>query len=66
MHLLDGLSAQDNVLLPLLFDHRRAPPLAIERALALLDGLGVIDPQRRAAVMSRGERQHIAILLLRL
>ena len=61
MHLLDGLSALDNVLLPLLFDHIRAPAALRDRALALLDGLGVVAPQRRAAVMSRGERQRVAL-----
>lgn len=61
MHLLDGLSALDNVLLPLLFDHVRAPAALHDRALALLDGLGVAAPGRRAAVMSRGERQRVAL-----
>lgn len=61
MHLLDGLSAMDNVLLPLLFDHARAPAALRDRAAALLDGLGVAAPGRRAAVMSRGERQRVAL-----
>jgi len=61
MHLLDGLSALDNVLLPLLFDHVRAPAPLRDRAVSLLDGLGVGPPGRRAAVMSRGERQRVAL-----
>lgn len=61
MHLLDGLSAIDNVLLPLLFDHARAPAALRNRAADLLDGLGVAAPHRRAAVMSRGERQRVAL-----
>lgn len=61
MHLLDGLSARDNVLLPTLFDHRRPPAALQERAGALLDSLSIADPRRRAAVMSRGERQRVAL-----
>ena len=61
MHLLDGLSARDNVLLPALFDHRRPPPALQERAGTLLDRLGIGDGARQAAVMSRGERQRVAL-----
>ena len=61
MHLLDGLSARDNVLLPTLFDHRRPPQALQDRAGALLDSLGITDGTRRAAVMSRGERQRVAL-----
>ncbi len=61
MHLLPGLSALDNVLLPLHFDHARVPSALRARALALLDGLGVAAPTRRAAVLSRGERQRVAL-----
>lgn len=61
MHLLDGLSALDNVLLPLLFDHVRPPAPLRDRAAALLDRLGVEAPGRRASVMSRGERQRVAL-----
>ena len=61
MHLLDGLSALDNVLLPTLFDHVRAPAPLRMRAAALLDGLGVAAVNRRAAVMSRGECQRVAL-----
>ena len=61
MHLLGGLSALDNVLLPLLFDRFRPPAPLRDRAAALLDRLGVEAPGRRAAVMSRGERQRVAL-----
>ena len=61
MHLLAGLSALDNVLLPVLFDHVRVPAPLRDRAAALLAGLGVPDPARLAAVMSRGERQRVAL-----
>ncbi len=61
MHLLPGLSAVDNVLLPVLFDHARVPAALRARAAALLDGLGIAAPGRRAAVLSRGERQRVAL-----
>ena len=61
MHLLDGLSALDNVLLPLLFDHVRAPAALRDRAAELLDRLGVAALDRRVTVMSRGERQRVAL-----
>ena len=61
MHLLDGLSARDNVLLPTLFDHRRPPAALEERAGVLLHTLGIPDGSRRAVVMSRGERQRVAL-----
>lgn len=61
MHLLTELSALDNVLLPVCFDHARVPAAMRERGLALLNRLGVTTPHRRASVMSRGERQRVAI-----
>ncbi len=61
MHLLDGLSALDNVLLPTLFDHARVPTPLRAHAAALLDMLGVKAWDRRVAAMSRGERQRIAL-----
>ncbi len=61
MHLLPGLSALDNVLLPVSFDHARIPPALRARARTLLDGLGIADSARRAAVLSRGERQRVAL-----
>ena len=61
IHLLDALSALDNVLLPVTFDHACIPAPLRARAHALLDRLGVTAPHRRAAVMSRGERQRTAL-----
>ena len=61
MHLLPGLTALDNVLLPALFDHASVSPALRARGLELLDGLGVSAPSRRAAVLSRGERQRVAL-----
>ncbi len=61
MHLLDGLSALDNVLLPLAFDQMRLPHGARSAARALLVRLGIGAPERRTTVMSRGERQRVAI-----
>ncbi len=61
MHLLEGLSALDNVTLPLLFDHPRVPDAARRRAAALLDRLGVPARSGPASSLSRGERQRVAI-----
>ncbi len=61
MHLLLGLSALDNVLLPALFDQPRATPAQRTRAAALLDTLGITAGRRDVAVMSRGERQRVAL-----
>ena len=61
MHLLLGLSALDNVLLPALFDQPRATPAQRTRAAALLDTLGIAAGRRDVAVMSRGERQRVAL-----
>ncbi len=61
MHLLPELSALENVLLPLRFDHARIPAAMRDQAVGLLSRLGIAPPDRRAAVMSRGERQRVAI-----
>jgi len=61
MHLLLGLSALDNVLLPALFDQPRATPAQRTRAATLLDTLGIAAGRRDVAVMSRGERQRVAL-----
>jgi putative ABC transport system ATP-binding protein len=60
-HLIPELSARDNVLLPLWFGGWRAGADMIGRATALLTQVGLPDPQRRAAVLSRGEQQRVAI-----
>jgi len=61
MHLLSGLAAIDNVLLPVLFGQLRPTPDQRRRGLELLDSLGVAHPTRDVAVMSRGERQRVAL-----
>lgn len=60
-HLVEGLSALDNVLLPISFSGWRVPPALRERARALLDRVGLNTPQRRAELLSRGERQRVAV-----
>lgn len=59
-HLVDGMGAMDNVMLPLRFE--RLAPSAAEReeAARLADRLG-IRPAPDVAAMSRGERQRVAL-----
>lgn len=54
--LMEALDAAQNVLLPLRLAGRPAP---LERALALLEALGVRN--RRVEALSQGERQRVAI-----
>jgi len=60
-HLIDGLSALDNVLLPCLFDHLRVPADLARRARDLLERVGLADPHRRVERLSRGEMQRVAV-----
>lgn len=60
-HLVDGLGALDNVLLPAHFDRWRAEPAVRRRARGLLDAVGIADTARAAALLSRGERQRVAL-----
>lgn len=60
-HLVEGLSAHDNVLLPASFGAWRASPALRERTAALLDRVGIATPARRAELLSRGERQRVAV-----
>jgi len=59
-HLMDGLSALDNVLLPALFERWRVPAALTQRAHQLLADVGFHAPNRLAALLSRGERQRVA------
>lgn len=58
-HLVEGLSALDNVLLPASFSGWRASPALRRRAGELLERVGA--PDRRAELLSRGERQRVAV-----
>lgn len=60
-HLVEGLDALDNVLLPLWFDSWRVPARWRHRARELLEAVGVATPARRVAQLSRGERQRVAV-----
>lgn len=67
-HLIDGLSALDNVLLPAYFDHWRPSAELRQRAGDLLSSVGISAFGRSAALLSRGEKQRVAFaraLLLR-
>jgi putative ABC transport system ATP-binding protein len=59
-HLLDGLSALENVLLPSLFGHWRVSQNVRARAHQLLEAVGIHAPDRQAGLLSRGERQRVA------
>lgn len=60
-HLVDELSVLDNILLPTHFAATRADAATRDRALALVARCGLVDPARRAARLSRGERQRVAV-----
>ena len=67
-HLIEGLSALDNVLLPAHFDHWRPSTELRRRAADLLDAVGISALGRSAALLSRGEKLRVAFaraLLLR-
>ena len=59
-HLFPGLSALENVLLPLRFDRCSIEPASRSRALKLLDRVGV-GPGEDVAALSRGEQQRVAV-----
>ncbi|MDQ7988595.1 MAG: ATP-binding cassette domain-containing protein [Candidatus Dactylopiibacterium sp.] len=60
-HLVEGLSARHNVLLPAQFTAWRADAALRRRADALLERVGLDAPARRAEQLSRGERQRVAV-----
>ncbi|MBW6397058.1 ATP-binding cassette domain-containing protein [Roseomonas sp. HJA6] len=60
-HLVDGLGATANVLLPVSFEHLRPDATQREAAAALLARLGVPGAAGDVAALSRGERQRVAL-----
>jgi putative ABC transport system ATP-binding protein len=59
--LLPELSVIENILLPVRFDHWRAPRPMIERAKMLATRVGLDQREARAGALSRGEQQRVAI-----
>ncbi|KAA8996389.1 ABC transporter ATP-binding protein [Affinibrenneria salicis] len=60
-HLYPGLTAQENVLLPARFHHWRLPSTLKRRADALLARVGLNTGSRVIDVLSRGEKQRVAV-----
>lgn len=60
-HLFPGLSALDNVLLPAQFHHWRLPSSLRQRAADLLSQVGLDTGNRPVKVLSRGEKQRVAV-----
>ncbi|MCG8709698.1 ATP-binding cassette domain-containing protein [Brenneria sp. 4F2] len=60
-HLFPGMSALDNVLLPAHFHHWRIPAALRQRAIDLLSQVGVATGKRPVEVLSRGEKQRVAV-----
>lgn len=60
-HLFPGLDALENVLLPARFHHWRLPAALKERGRMLLDRVGVATGNRPIDVLSRGEKQRVAV-----
>ncbi len=60
-HLVDGLSMLDNVLLPACFDRWKPTPALQQRARDLLTAVGLSAWERLTALLSRGERQRLAL-----
>ena len=59
--LIAELSPLENVLLPARFDHTRIPAALRARAGELLERFGVPQARKRAANLSRGEAQRLAL-----
>ncbi|MBF9235150.1 ABC transporter ATP-binding protein [Microvirga alba] len=60
-HLIPELSILDNILLPLTFGAAGRTREFAQRAIALSERMGLPNPHRRAAVLSRGEQQRVAM-----
>jgi putative ABC transport system ATP-binding protein len=59
--LIGELGVLENILLPVRFDHWRAPQALVDRAMMLAARVGLDPHVRRAGVLSRGEQQRLAI-----
>jgi len=59
-HLFPGLSAFDNVVLPVRLSRRLRREEA-DRAHALLDATGIARPEQKIETLSRGEMQRVAV-----
>ena len=59
-HLFPGLSAFENVVLPVRLS-RRLKPAERDRALHLLDTTGIARPNQSIETLSRGEMQRVAV-----
>ncbi|MXN46501.1 ATP-binding cassette domain-containing protein [Shinella kummerowiae] len=59
-HLFPGLSAFENVVLPVRLS-RRLKPAECERALHLLETTGIARPDQAIETLSRGEMQRVAV-----
>ncbi|WCG82816.1 ABC transporter ATP-binding protein [Pectobacterium sp. A5351] len=60
-HLFPGLNALENVLLPAQFHHWRIPVSLKQRAADLLAQVGLDTAKRPIDVLSRGEKQRVAV-----
>jgi len=60
-HLLPGMSALDNVLVPATFAHGRTPRPLVQRAQELLARVGLEKSDARVETLSRGEQQRVAL-----
>lgn len=61
-HLIPGMSAEDNVLMPAWLDHVRAPGRLKARAAALIEAVGLADRRRQpVGLLSRGQQQRVAL-----
>ncbi|MER3384361.1 ABC transporter ATP-binding protein [Pectobacterium aroidearum] len=60
-HLFPGLNALENVLLPAQFHHWRIPVSLRQRAADLLAQVGLNTAKRPIEVLSRGEKQRVAV-----
>ncbi|QZN95728.1 ABC transporter ATP-binding protein [Symbiopectobacterium purcellii] len=60
-HLFPGLDALENVLLPARFHHWRLPASLVARGNMLLERVGVNTGNRPIEVLSRGEKQRVAV-----